>query len=110
MKPHKIVVERGDTCIRELDIRVMQPEGWFEYIPVGGDQISVYIKNKQNEIITQWTVTVPEGNEDRIMITIPTNLPKGEYTYDVIIDTADGEKHTICDENILKIKEDGAYA
>ena len=29
---------------------------------------------------------------------------------DIILNTSDGEKHTICDEYILKIKEDGAYA
>lgn len=110
MIPHRTVVERGDTCLIELEILVSQPEGWFEYIPDGGDAISVYIKNKSNEIVTQQTVTVEEGNTERIMLNIPTNLPAGDYTYDVTIDTSYGEKHTICDEYILKIKEDGAYA
>ena len=109
MKPHKTVVERGDTCKLLLDIRVIQPEGWFEYIP-DGDTVSVFIKNKDNEIIKQIEITVPTGNEEKIMIDIPTDLEKGEYRYDIILNTSDGEKHTICDEYILKIKEDGAYA
>lgn len=109
MKPHKTVVERGDTCKLLLDIRVIQPEGWFEYIPAG-DTVSVFIKNKDNEIIKQIEITVPTGNEEKIMIDIPTGFEKGEYRYDIILNTSDGEKHTICDEYILKIKEDGAYA
>lgn len=109
MKPHKTVVERGDTCKLLLDIRVIQPEGWFEYIPAG-DTVSVFIKNKDNEIIKQIEITVPAGNEEKIMIDIPTDLEKGEYRYDIILNTSDGEKHTICDEYIFKIKEDGAYA
>lgn len=109
MKPHKTVVERGDTCKLLLDIRVIQPEGWFEYIPAG-DTVSVFIKNKDNEIIKRIEITVPAGNEEKIMIDIPTDLEKGEYRYDIILNTSDGEKHTICNEYILKIKEDGAYA
>ena len=65
MKPHKTVVERGDTCKLLLDIRVIQPEGWFEYIPAG-DTISVFIKNKANEIIRQNVITVPPGNEEKM--------------------------------------------
>lgn len=110
MKPHRTVVERGDTCILELDIRMIQPEGWFIYIPSGGDKISVYIKDKDNEIVSTVTKTVEAGNEENIMLTIPTDLEKGDYRYDVIIETAYNEKHTICDEYILKIKEDEAYA
>ena len=109
MKPHKTVVERGDTCKLLLDIRVIQPEGWFEYIPAG-DTISVFIKNKANEIIRQNVIAVPPGNEEKIMIDMPTDLEKGEYSYDIIINTSDGEKHTICDEYIFKIKEDRAHA
>jgi len=110
MKPHRTVVERGDTCRLQLDIRVIQPEGWFDYIPEGGDRITVYIKNKDNAIVSQRTVTVPAGNEHKIMLEMPSDLEKGEYRYDVILETTDGEKHTICDEYIFKIKEDGAYA
>lgn len=109
MKPHKTVVERGDTCKLLLDIRVIQPEGWFEYIPAG-DTVSVFIKNKENEIIAQIKLIVPAENEEKIMINIPTYYDAGEYRYDIILNTSDGEKHTICDEYILIIKEDGAYA
>lgn len=111
MKPHRTVVERGDTCLLELDIRMIQSEGWFEYKPNTGDVIDMYIKNKDNEIVTQVTKTVEAGNEDNIVLPVPTTtLSKGEYTYDVIITFPGGEKHTICDEYILKIKEDEAYA
>ena len=52
MKPHKITVERYDTCIVPLLIRVKQLDGWYEYIPCGGDVITVNIKNKSNKILS----------------------------------------------------------
>lgn len=109
MEPHKTVVERGDTYAIELNIRAHQPEGWYEYIPDGGDVITVYIKHKDT-LVNQMSYETPEGNRERISVVVPTDLPEGCYTYDVIIVTSDGEKHTICDECILKIKEDGTHA
>lgn len=109
MKPHKTVVERGDTYAIELELRMHQPEGWFEYFPVSGDEVLMYIK-KQNKVITELTITIDTDMEERLRVNIPTHLPKSDYTYDVILKCANGEKHTICDEYILKIKEDSAYA
>lgn len=109
MKPHKTVVERGDTYAIELELRMHQPEGWFEYFPVSGDEVLMYIK-KQNKVITELTITIDTDMEERLRVNIPTHLPKGDYTYDVILKCANGEKHTICDEYILRIKEDSAYA
>lgn len=108
MKPHKIIVERHDTCIVGLYIRTKQPDGWYEYIPCGGDVITVYIKNKENKKIYEFMQTVPPGNTDRINLKFPTDLPEGEYTYDVILQSG-SERHTVCDENIYIIKEDDAY-
>lgn len=108
MKPHKIVTERHDTCIVALVIRTKQPDGWYEYVPCGGDVITVYIKDKKNKIVHKFLHTVPPGNDDRINLTFPTDLPEGEYTYDVILQSGD-ERHTVCDENIFIIKEDDAY-
>ena len=110
MKPQKTVVERGDTCMIDVSIRCRQPEGWYEYIPSKGDRISVYIKDRENKIVDHKDTTPPEDNTERMSIVIPTDLPKGKYTYDIILTLSTGERHTICDENILKIKEDSAYA
>lgn len=108
MKPQKIIVERGDTCIRELQIRCMQPDGWYEYIPSRNDRITVYIKNSDNKVVKTLSITFKEDPEERVKITFPTDLPEGRYTYDVIIETED-EKHTICNEYLYEIKEDDAY-
>ena len=108
MKPHKITVERYDTCIVPLLIRVKQLDGWYEYIPCGGDVITVNIKNKSNKIVKTFTQTVQPGNDKEISLKFPTDLPESEYTYDVILETG-VEKHTISDDYIFKIKEDDAY-
>ena len=109
MKPHRTVVERGDTYELELNIRVYQDEGYYEYFPVAGDKISVYVK-QNNKVITEERLHVYADMEERVRINVPTQLPAGDYTYDVVISCADGEKHTICDEYILKIKEDSTHA
>ncbi|MCQ2464388.1 MAG: hypothetical protein MJ095_02250 [Oscillospiraceae bacterium] len=108
MKPHKIIVERHDTCMVGLYIRTKQPDGWYEYIPCGGDKITVCIKDKHNELVHKFTQTTPPGNDDRITLNFPTDLPEGKYTYDVILESGP-ERHTICDENIYEIKEGDAY-
>jgi len=108
MKPQIITTEKGDTCIKELQILCSQPDGMYEYVPKGGDIVQLNIKNSDNVIVYSNDVTVEEGNTDRVVIEFPADLDEGTYTYDVIIKTED-EKHTICNEYILEMKEDDAY-
>lgn len=110
MKKHKIVVERGDTCIPVLFVLTRQDDGYYEYIPKKGDSVSLYIKNSNGTSVSLVRREIGFDNTERITLNIPTNLEKGEYTYDVVLETSEGEIHTICDDNILIIKDDGAHA
>ena len=113
MTRHKITVSKDDQCITDIIINTRQPEGWFEYIPKAGDKFRVVVKNRRNDIVRETVTTVQDGNAERISLTIPTDLDGGKYTYDVMLILTEEEKettHTICDENILIIKEDDAYA
>lgn len=106
----KTVVERGDTCIKELKIRCKQPDGWWEYIPARGDEIKLYFKDDNNKIVREIQIEISENNKERVQLIFPTDLPEGKYTYDIIANLRSGERHTLCNEYIFEIKEDDAYA
>lgn len=110
MKRQRIIAEKGDQCDVELEIRIRQDEGWYEYIPRGGDRIIVVIDNAEKETVRSVAVTVPENNSERITVSIPTDLDAGTYTYDVILNYAGtSEKCTVCRDNILMIREDAQH-
>lgn len=110
MKRQRITVEKNDQCDVELEIRIRQDEGWYEYIPVSGDTIAVHIDNAEGETVRSFSVTAPEGNNERIKVSMPTDLEAGTYTYDVILTYADtSEKCTVCRDNILIIREDAQH-
>lgn len=111
MQKHRIIVERLDKCLAEIMIISKQPEGNYEYIPVKGDKLKVRIKDKKDTVVKTYEITVSEDLSDRMSMDIPTDLEAGEYTYDISITYADSdERHTVCDDNILIIKEDEGHA
>ncbi|MCQ2464677.1 MAG: DUF4469 domain-containing protein [Oscillospiraceae bacterium] len=113
MKKHKIICEKGDKCITDLIIKSKQDEGYYEYIPVSGDEITVTVSDEAGTVKSQKTITVGENNVERISIDMPTDLDAGEYTYDIVLRTAEGEEtetYTLCTDNIFIIKEDANNA
>lgn len=105
MKNHKIVVNKGDKCITDLIIERKLEEGWYEYIPYDGDEITVTFRDCNGEVKSSNTYEVSGNNTERITIDMPSELDAGEYTYDVVLKTAEGEVHTMCQHNIFIIRE-----
>ena len=110
MKRQRITAEKGDQCDVELEIRIRQDEGWYEYIPQSGDTITVVVDDAEGETVRSLSVTAPENNSERITVSIPTDLNAGTYTYDVILNYAGTSgKCTVCRDNILIIREDAQH-
>lgn len=114
MDKHRIVVEKGNTCITDIVITSRQEDGWYEYIPKSGDIIKAVFKDKSNTVVKTVVSEVTTDKVKRISIEMPSELNAGNYTYDVLLvyRNYDGkeEVHTICDDNIFIVKEDERHA
>lgn len=106
MSKHKIIVNKWDKCLTDLLIKFKQEEGWYEYIPYEGDEITVTFRDASGTVKDTQTYEVPDANAKRITIEMPTTLDAGEYTYDVVLTTEDEEVYTMCENNIFIIKEE----
>ena len=98
------VLVKGDTSMIDLVIINRQIEGHYKYIPREGDDIRLVIYSQSDEQI----VSTPLIRDDsgRTYFNIDTSdLEKGRYKYDVIIQTVDEEKphHIIIGQEIMII-------
>lgn len=91
MKIHKIIIPKGDEAQVDVEIYNHQPEGVYRYIPQEGDALKIELYNANGETVL--TADADLTKPDYVYFNLnTTNLNKGTYTYDVILQTIDEEK------------------